>query len=101
MHRFDKPEFGRKSYRSSLAGIANYIQRFHNDLLPKKIDPKHYATYLNLIMIDFLSDKDIEHRKQTEPGADMYNANVVQEHFPRFRRHLKRLSKDLRNEKDR
>ena len=99
MNRFNKPKFGPKSYRSSLAGISNYIQRFHKNLLPEKIEPKGYAKYLNFIMIDFLYDKDIEHRK-FEPGSDMFNANMVQEHFPRFRRHLKQLSKDLRNEKD-
>lgn len=95
--RFDKPKFGHQSFHSSLSGVSTYMQRFHSDLIDNKMDFNQYHKWLNKMMKEFLQHINVEHKSGGKHADQDYNANVVQENFPKFRRHLKRLSKDRRN----
>ena len=85
--RFNKPNYGYKSYHSAINGIANYIQNEERFRLKNNEGGKFFNKLADLMII-YLSEKKLNFKNNKKFSSMDFNANIIQEDFKTFKKWL-------------
>ena len=85
--KFNKPNYGYKSYHSAINGIANYIQNEERFRLKNNEGSKFFNNLADL-MIKYLSEKNLKFKNNKKFSSMDFNANIIQEDFKTFKKWL-------------
>lgn len=85
--RFNKPNYGYKSYHSAINGVANYIQNEERFRLKNNESGKFFSKLADLMII-YLSEKKLNFKNNKKFSSMDFNANIIQEDFKTFKKWL-------------
>ena len=85
--RFNKPNYGYKSYHSAINGISNYIQNEERFRLKNNEGGKFFSKLADLMII-YLSEKKLNFKNNKKFSSMDFNANIIQEDFKTFKKWL-------------